>query len=167
MVVIILLIRFPKVERKADEIVGPWKTHVELFRKRVVILFFLGIFAYVGTEQGIANWISEFLRTYHGMRPEIEGARTVGLFWGLMTVGCVLGLALLKIMDSKLVLRIFTVSRTDSAVIHPFRKFTPGPYRLSGTWLLPFGSMYAIIFSLALNSISKYHGSFAGILCLP
>jgi fucose permease len=25
--------------------------------------------------------------------------------------------------------------------------------------------MYAIIFSLALNSVTKYHGSFAGILC--
>jgi len=25
--------------------------------------------------------------------------------------------------------------------------------------------MYAIIFSLALNSVSRYHGSFAGILC--
>jgi fucose permease len=25
--------------------------------------------------------------------------------------------------------------------------------------------MYGIIFSLALNSVTKYHGSFAGILC--
>jgi FHS family L-fucose permease-like MFS transporter len=25
--------------------------------------------------------------------------------------------------------------------------------------------MYAIIFSLALNSVTKFHGSFAGILC--
>jgi len=25
--------------------------------------------------------------------------------------------------------------------------------------------MYAIIFSLALNSVAKFHGSFAGILC--
>ena len=25
--------------------------------------------------------------------------------------------------------------------------------------------MYGIIFSLALNSVSRYHGSFAGILC--
>jgi len=164
MVVIILLIRFPKVERKEDEIVGPWKTHAELFRKRVVILFFLGIFAYVGTEQGIANWISEFLRTYHGMRPEIEGARTVGLFWGLMTVGCVLGLALLKVMDSKLVLRIFTIS---SLIVLSFTLFGSSGLALLGFPALGFclSVMYAIIFSFALNSISKYHGSFAGILC--
>ena len=62
-----------------------WDTHLELFRMRTVRLFFLGIFAYVGVEQGIANWISEFLRSYHQIRPETEGAATVGLFWGMMT----------------------------------------------------------------------------------
>ncbi len=106
MVAIILFVRFPKVVRTEEEIVGAWATHMELFGQKTVILFFLGIFAYVGTEQGIANWISEFLRTYHGFRPEVEGASSVGLFWGMMTVGCVLGLILLKIIDSKIVLRI-------------------------------------------------------------
>jgi hypothetical protein len=40
----------------------------------MVILYFLGIFAYVGTEQGVANWISEFLQTYHGVNPQTDGA---------------------------------------------------------------------------------------------
>ena len=44
-------------------------------KNRTVVLFFIGIFCYVGTEQGVANWISEFLSSYHGMRPEIEGAQ--------------------------------------------------------------------------------------------
>ena len=30
----------------------------------------LGIFCYVGTEQGVANWISKFLRRYHGFDPQ-------------------------------------------------------------------------------------------------
>ena len=97
MTVIIFMTRFPKVELKEEEIAGAWDTHVELFKQKKVILFFFGIFCYVGTEQGIANWISEFLRTYHGLTPEIEGARAVGLFWGMMTVGCILGLFLLKV----------------------------------------------------------------------
>ena len=107
---IILSTKFPPGVRKEDEVVGAWETHLQLFKNRTVILFFLGIFAYVGAEQGIANWISEFLRTYHGLTPEVEGARTVGLFWGMMTVGCFLGLGLLKLMDSKLVLGIFTTA---------------------------------------------------------
>ena len=164
MMAVIIVSRFPKVKRKEDEIVGPWKTHLELFRQKKVILFFLGIFCYVGTEQGIANWISEFLRTYHGLRPEIEGAKTVGLFWGLMTVGCVLGLGLLKVMDSKMVLRIFTFS---SLVILTFTLFGSVNFALIGFPALGFclSVMYAIIFSLALNSVTKSHGSFAGILC--
>jgi FHS family L-fucose permease-like MFS transporter len=164
MMVIIVVSRFPKVERREDEIVGAWATHVELFKQKKVILFFLGIFCYVGTEQGIANWISEFLRTYHGLRPEIEGARAVGLFWGMMTVGCVLGLALLKVMDSKIILRIFTVS---ALVILTFTLFGNTGYALFGFPALGFclSVMYAIIFSLALNSVEKSHGSFAGILC--
>jgi fucose permease len=164
MMTIILVTRFPKVELKEDEIVGAWETHVELFKQKKVLLFFLGIFCYVGTEQGIANWISEFLRTYHGLKPEIEGARAVGLFWGMMTVGCILGLFLLKIMDSKIVLRIFTIA---ALVILTFTLFGKVEYALIGFPALGFclSVMYAIIFSLALNSVSKSHGSFAGILC--
>ena len=161
---IILLTRFPKVEMKEEEKVGAWKTHLELFKQKKVILFFLGIFCYVGTEQGIANWISEFLRTYHGLTPEIEGAKTVGLFWGMMTIGCILGLGLLKVMDSKIVLRIFTLA---SLVILTFTLFGSMKLALFGFPALGFclSVMYAIIFSLALNSVIKSHGSFSGILC--
>ncbi|MFZ2340435.1 MAG: MFS transporter [Bacteroidales bacterium] len=161
---IIISTRFPKVELKEEEVVGAWATHVELFRQKKVILFFLGIFCYVGTEQGIANWISEFLRTYHGLTPEIEGARAVGLFWGLMTIGCFLGLFLLKVMDSKIVLRLFTAA---ALIILTFTLFGGVRFAIFGFPALGFclSVMYAIIFSLALNSVSKSHGSFSGILC--
>jgi FHS family L-fucose permease-like MFS transporter len=164
MLLIILSTKFPAVVRKEDEVVGAWETHLQLFKNRTVILFFLGIFAYVGAEQGIANWISEFLRTYHGLTPEIEGARTVGLFWGMMTVGCFLGLGLLKIMDSKLVLGIFT---SAALIILTFTLFGSVNMALFVFAALGFclSVMYAIIFSLALYSVTKYHGSFAGILC--
>ncbi len=164
MLAIILFVRFPKVIRKEDEIVGAWDTHLALFRKRVVILFFFGIFAYVGVEQGIANWISEFLRTYHGEDPQTVGAATVGLFWGMMTVGCILGLILLKVMDSKIVLRIFTFA---ALIFLTLSLFGSAQMALFGFPALGFclSVMYGIIFSLALNSITKDHGSFSGILC--
>ena len=164
MLVIILFTKLPQVIRKEDEVVGAWDTHLQLFRQRKVILFFLGIFAYVGTEQGIANWISEFLRTYHGLRPEVEGARTVGMFWGMMTVGCFLGLGLLKLLDSKIILGIFS---TAALVVLTASLFGNVEFALFGFAALGFclSVMYAIIFSLALNSITKFHGSFSGILC--
>jgi MFS transporter, FHS family, L-fucose permease len=164
MVLIVLVVKFPKVVRKEDEIVGAWDTHVELFKQRTVLLFFLGIFSYVGMEQGIANWISEFLRTYHGFKPEVEGAATVGLFWGMMTVGCILGLVLLKIIDSKIVLRIFAFA---SFFVLTFTLFGNARMALIGFPAMGFclSVMYGIIFSLALNSVTRFHGSFSGILC--
>lgn len=164
LVVIVFTVKFPSITRKEDEIVGPWKTHAELFGKRIVILFFFGIFSYVATEQGIANWISEFLRTYHNLPPETTGASTVGLFWGMMTLGCIPGLFLLKIIDSKIVLRVFTAA---ALVILVFTLFGGVKMALFGFPALGFclSVMYGIIFSLALNSVDRFHGSFSGILC--
>ena len=163
-IVIVALFRLPKVELKEDEKVGAKETYLQLFKNRTVILFFIAIFAYVGTEQGVANWISEFLRRYHGFRPEVEGARTVSWFWGFMTLGCAVGLLVLKLFDSRTVLIGATALGAGALTLALF-----GP---SSTVMLAFGSvgfcasvMWSIIFSLALNSMDKHHGSFSGILC--
>ena len=100
----------PQVERKEDEMVGALQTHLDLLKNPMVLLYFLGIFCYVGSEQGVANWISEFLQTYHNVDPQTTGANTVSLFWGLMTAGTVLGLVLLKFMDSRKVIIGFTLA---------------------------------------------------------
>jgi FHS family L-fucose permease-like MFS transporter len=164
MIIVILVSRFPNVELKEDEITGAWDTHVQLFRNRTVILFFIGVFAYVGTEQGIANWISEFLRTYHGYKPEVEGAWAVGWFWGLMTIGCLLGMGLLKLFDSKIVLRVFTIG---AFIVLTFTLFGSSKMALYGFPALGFclSVMWSINMALALNSIHKFHGTFSGILC--
>jgi MFS transporter, FHS family, L-fucose permease len=164
MVIIILFSRFPLVKRNEDEVVGAWDIHVDLFKQRPVLLFFIGIFAYVGTEQGISNWISEFLRTYHSYRPEIEGAWAVGWFWGLMTIGCLLGMGLLKILDSKIVLRIFAIA---AIIVLTITLFGNSMMALFGFPCLGFclSVMWSIVFSLALNSVKKFHGTFSGILC--
>lgn len=164
MILVTVTAKFPKVERKEDEVTGTWETHKQLLRNPTVILFFFGIFAYVGTEQGIANWISEFLRTYHGLRPEVEGARAVGLFWGLLTIGCLLGLGLLKVMDSKLVLKIFAVA---ALIVLTLTLFGSAQMAIFGFPALGFclSVMWSIIFSLALNSLASHHGTFSGILC--
>jgi len=163
MIVVIRVSRFPVVELKADEEVGPLQTHIMLFRKRVVVLFFIGMICYVGTEQGIANWISKFLETYHHYDPQTMGADTVAYFWGMMTAGGVVGLLLLKLMDSRKVLIGFTVA---AIICLSVALFGSGPVALIAFPAVGFFAsvMYPIIFSLALNSIEEHHGSFAGIM---
>jgi FHS family L-fucose permease-like MFS transporter len=164
MIAVLAVVRFPLVVKKAEERAGAWETHKELFKNRTVILFFFGIFAYVGTEQGIANWISQFLVTYHKYDPQTVGASRVSLFWGLMTVGGVLGLILLKLFDSRKVLVGFA---TAAVVFLTLALFGPGSLALVMFPLMGFAAsvMWPIIFSLALNSVDKHHGSFSGILC--
>jgi fucose permease len=165
MVVVILFSKFPKVDLNEDEKVGNLNTIKELLRNKTVILFFLGIFAYVGTEQGVASWISKFLEEYHGMNAEVEGAKATSWFWGLLTVGCFLGLGLLKLMDSKLVLRIFTLAAMVSlATALITSNGMTAYYGFIGVGFFA-SVMWSIVFSLALNSLKSNHGAFSGILC--
>jgi len=163
MVLVILSIKFPKMELKEDEKVGSKASYFELFKNKTVILFFLGIFAYVGLEQGISYWMSKFLQVYHGYDFKTVGATAVANFWGLMTLGSVLGLVLLKLIDSKLVLRIFTVFAIIGFSIALFGQAKWSLYAFQGCGFF-LAVMYPIIISLALNSVSKHHGAFAGIL---
>lgn len=163
MLIVNMIAEFPKVDRNEDERIGAWEIHRQLLRDKTVVVFFFGIFAYVGAEQGIANWISEFLRTYHGLKPEVVGASAVGWFWGLLTLGCLLGMLLLKFLDSKLVLRVFVLLALVTLTLALFggRRMAIYGFPFLGFCL---SVMWSIIVSLALNSVSKYHGTFSGIL---
>ena len=163
MIVVIAAFNFPKIELKEDEKAGALKVHIELLKNKTVLLYFLGIFCYVGSEQGVANWISQFLYTYHGQDPQKIGADTVAYFWGLMTAGGLLGLLLLKLMDSRVVLVLFTALAIAC--------LAAGLFGNTSTALIAFplvgffaSVIYPIIFSLALNSVEEHHGSFAGII---
>jgi len=157
-------VRIPRLTLTESERTGTVATYRELLRERTVQLFFLGTFAYVGTEQGLADWMSLFLSTYHQFSPEREGAHAVSWFWGLMSIGCLFGMVLLRLLDAKLVLGVFTTLAIAGVALALF-----GEARVS---LLAFPAtgfflsvMWSIVFSLALNSVSRHHGAFSGILC--
>jgi FHS family L-fucose permease-like MFS transporter len=163
MFVIMLLSKFPKVELENDEKAGPWETHLMLFKKPVVILYFIALFCYVGSEQGVSYWMSQFLYEYHKFDPQITGANAVAYFWGLMTAGGILGLFLLKIMDSRKLLVGFTILAliTLSFALYGNAQISLYAFPIVGFFM---SVMYPIIFSLALSSVNEHHGSFAGIL---
>ncbi|MFC4872027.1 MFS transporter [Negadavirga shengliensis] len=164
MIIIVYLAKFPKVELKEDEKIDVGVSFKELLADKVVMLYFLGIFSYVGTEQGIANWISKFLQTYHGVDPATTGASVISYFWGLLTIGCLLGLILLKFIDSRKVLVGFTSGAIIALLVALFgtEQMAIIAFPLTGFFA---SVMWSIIFSLALNSVSKHHGTFSGILC--
>lgn len=164
MVLLVSFVNFPKVELKEDERIDTGKAFDVLLKNRYVWLYFLGIFCYVGTEQGVANWVSQFLQEYHGADPATTGATVVSWFWGLLTVGCLLGMLLLKLWDSRRVLLLFTAGAIICLLAG---LFGPINVALVAFPLVGFFAsvMWSVIVSLALNSVASYHGTFAGILC--
>lgn len=164
MLILIFLVKLPNVELKDDESVGALSIYRELLKNKTVILFFIGIAAYVGTEQGVANAISIFLERYHGLDPVTVGASTVSDFWLMLTIGCLLGLVLVKFFDSRLVLKLFSAGAMIALTCAIFGSadLSVAAFPLVGFFL---SVMWSVIFSLALNSLADHHGSFAGILC--
>jgi fucose permease len=164
MVFIMLPVRLPKVELKEDERPGTLDMYRSLLHNRVVWLYFLCIFAYVGSEQGTADWMSEFLSHYHGFDPHTVGANAVSWFWGLLTAGCFIGMILLKFFDSRRVLLGFSIGALGCLGAALFGPATVSFYAFPLIGLFA-SIMWPTVVSLALNSIAEHHGSFAGILC--
>ena len=108
--------------------------------------------------------MGQFLLVYHGIPAETTGAYEVSLFWGLMVIGCMLGLVLLRLLDSQLILRLFGLGAVGcvlAALLGPTQVALIA-FPLCGFAL---SVMWSIIFALALNSVAEHHGSFTGILC--
>ena len=113
---------------------------------------------------GRSQLISEFLRQYYGVDPQTVGAPVVGRFWGYMSLGCLLGLLLLRLFDSRTVLK--GAGATAIACLLA-ALFGPVDVALHAFPAVGFAIsvMFSTIMSLGLNSVDRYHGSFAGILC--
>jgi fucose permease len=163
-VAVIALLRLPKVQRTSDESAGTFSMYRQLLRNPFVWLYFISVIAYVGCEQGTADWMSPFLERYHHIDPHTKGADAVAYYWGLMTAGCLLGMGLLKLFDSRRVLIGFSLGALCMLSAALF-----GPADVSRVAFPCIGFfasiMWPTLVSLGLNSVPQYHGPFAGILC--
>lgn len=163
MIGVLWFLHFPQVHRTEEEQAGTLQMYRSLLRKPIVWLYFISVFAYVGSEQGTADWMSKFLSQYHGFDPHTTGATAVSWFWGLLTAGCFIGMLLLKIFDSRHVLIGTCVGAMCCLSAALF-----GPAHVAVIAFPAVGLfasvMWPILVSLSLNSVAEYHGAFAGIL---
>jgi fucose permease len=163
-VVVTTLLRLPKVQRTEEESAGTLSMYRQLLRNPFVWLYSLAIIAYVGCEQGTADWMSPFLERYHHVDPHKGGADAVAYYWGLMTAGCLLGMGLLKLFDSRRVLIGFSLGALCmlSAALFGSAEVSRVAFPCIGFFA---SIMWPTLVSLALNSVPQHHGPFAGILC--
>ncbi len=164
MVIVVSVLRLPVVDRKSEESAGTFAMYAVLLRNPITWLYFLSVVAYVGCEQGTADWMSQFLQRYHGFDPHVTGANAVAHFWGLLTAGCFVGMVLLKFFDSRRVLIGFSAG---ALLMLSLALFGPASVSLIAFPCIGlFASiMWPTLVSLALNSVASNHGPFTGILC--
>ena len=130
---------------------------------RISYFYFFGIFSYVGVEQGINNWSSEFLYQYHSLDPEKVGVEVISAFWGNLTIGTIISLFLVKLIDEKKLLSIYSLSSFIIAflAIHGDSEISVLSFKLLG---FSISGVWSVMISLGLNSVPKNHSVFTGIL---
>ena len=163
---VVAVVRFPKINITEERLSGSASksSFMKLLSQRKVWLFFFAIFCYTSFEQSLSVYMSTFLERYHSIDPHTEGAAAVSRFWGAMFLGCLAGLLLLKLIDSKLLLKIACAC---AAILVGLGIFGAAKIALIALPAIGFtmAMMFPILFSLALNSVESHHGQFAGILC--
>ena len=143
------------------------KFDINVFSKflnnRISYFYFFGIFSYVGVEQGINNWSSQFLYQYHSLDPEVVGVDVISAFWGNLTIGTIISLFLVKLIDEKKLLNIYALS---SSIIVLLAIYGDSEISVLSFKLLGFSisGVWSVMISLGLNSVSKNHSVFTGIL---
>lgn len=164
MLLLALAVRLPDSINSLDYGNNLWQLQKGLIKRPAVWCYFFAIVCYVASEQGIANVMSVFLLHYHGYDPDSTGARAVSLFWLLMTIGCLTGLALLKVFPPRRVLQAAVAMVIVSLLVAIFAK---GPLALIAFPACGFflSVIWPLIFALALNSFDKDHAALTGILC--
>ncbi len=130
---------------------------------RISYFYFFGIFSYVGVEQGINNWSSQFLYQYHSLDPEVVGVEVISAFWGNLTIGTIISLFLVKFIDEKKLLSIYALTSSIIAflAIHGDYEISVLSFKLLG---FSISGVWSVMISLALNSVPKNHSIFTGIL---
>jgi len=162
LIFIINLITLPtEKERKKGKIT--YISLENLLKNKWSYIYFFAIFFYVGTEQGINTWASQFFYTYHNIDPQTEGARVISNFWGNMTIGTLLGLMLIKLIESRILLIFLSILSIVLLTLGLFGDTWISLISIS-TLGLSISSMWSIIIALALNSFKKNHGALSGIL---
>lgn len=140
--------------------------YMHLLKNKMVIVFALGIFIYIGIESGVATWISSYLMKNYNMA-KLDSVKAVSLFWILQAVGRFSSSYILKFINTSKAILIYSLSAIFCLL---FAIFTQNSIIsvISFALLGYFTSiMFPCIFSLAINTFEdeRKKNLTGGILC--
>jgi len=163
LIVILVLVKFPDRVNLPGQDQTRKGVYLELFRNKYVIFYFFSLVAYASCEQGIAAWMSKYFQDYHGLDPQTSGASILSFYWLLLTLGCLGGMLLLKIFDSRKVLAGLTILAIVSLSFALYGSTNVS--KIAFPMVAAFESvMWPVILALALNSVTRHHEVLSGFM---
>lgn len=150
-----------------------------LLKNRLVVVYSLGVFFYVGAEIGTASWIVKFFERVHGLAGHVANlgassfvakvlptlpALVVALFWGAQGTGRLLSGAILNRFGSRRILRLYSLLALACLLVASF-----GSRNLSVIGFVACGFFTSVLFTLivsgTINSFVENQGTISGLLC--
>ena len=163
-VVVIAVLRLPKVQRTAEESAGTLSMYRQLLRNPIVWLYFLAILPTSAASRARPTGCPRFWSAITMLTPTREVRMRWPITGDFITAGCLLGMGLLKLFDSRRVLIGFSLGALCMLSVALFGSAEVS--RVAFPCIGFFASiMWPTVVSLALNSVPQHHGPFAGILC--
>ncbi|NOY37308.1 MAG: sugar MFS transporter [Chlorobi bacterium] len=175
---LLIIAKFPAITISAEEKIQT-SVILILIKKPIIITYALGIFFYVGAEVGTSSYIISFMEKIHGIGvneslwkkgsflasvfPSVS-AMAVAAFWLFQAVGRLIIGPIMKYVKPR---KIFMIHSALTCITLLITIYSPAKFALIGFALTGYFTCasFTSIFSAAIQSFDKYHGTISGILC--
>ncbi len=175
--VLLVIAKFPEVSLNEEEKIDLAQMGV-LLKNPIIITYSLGIFLYVGAEVGVSSYIVTYMSKVHGIAndsslwepdtllykafPSVT-ALVVGLFWFLQAVGRMFVSPFMKHVGEKRMFVVHSLGTVIALVVAILGQANTAlvAFALTGYFTC---TSFTSVFSAAVNSFDKYHGTISGIM---
>lgn len=157
-------VAFLKVEEARVEVPPSIGSSIGLLKEPIVLLAVLGIFLYVGAEASMGRFLKPTLKDF-GMDPDEANKYGPTLFFLMLTVGRLLGSAILTIMTPRTCFRISALLGLLGVAA-----FLSGSKPLSIAGIvaagLGFANIWPMLFSITVEEKPQCANELSGLMCM-
>jgi fucose permease len=178
LLLLLIIAKFPAIAISKDETIH-FPVIRTLLTEPIIITYTIGIFLYVGAEVGTSSYIITFMEKIHGIGvnesfwnkgsffasvfPSVS-ALAVAAFWLFQAIGRLIIGPLMRYIKPR---TIFITHSALTWITLLISIYSPARLALIGFALTGYftSASFTSIFSAAIQSFDKYHGTLSGILC--
>ena len=146
----ISLLPFSRIEREKSEKSEDKLRLIQILKNPLLVLSFLVLFLYVGTELGVSSWVAEYYVRFLGTSVSV-GAYMVSIFW----IGLLVGRLALSGYRGQRQAELILILASTCTLALSFAILMNGPW-LAGFGFFMAGLGFSAIYPLVITLVGKY-----------